>query len=195
MKDLIQKAVEVLMQDGLIIYPTDTLYGLGADALSEEAVSKVFEAKGREYHKPLSIAVCDPEMIAAVAYVDDIAKAFIEEFLPGPATLVLRARTVLPPLLTAGTNLIGIRYPAQDVALEIISRFDSPITATSANLSGCPSPITVNDALVPHDFCIDVGALKGTPSTVVDLVHREIIRPGANIERIGAVLAEWVQCE
>ena len=193
MKEQIKKAVEVLNKDGLIVYPTDTLYGLGADALSEEAIHKVFEAKGREYHKPLSIAVCDCDMIAAVAYVDEIAEAFLEEFMPGPVTLVLKARSVLPSLLTAGTNLIGIRYPAQDVALEIIERFDSPITATSANLSGAPSPITVNDALVPHDLAIDVGALRGTPSTVVDLVNMEIIRPGADIERIAALLAEWLE--
>jgi len=188
----IEKAIQVLRKDGLIVYPTDTLYGLGADALSEEAVHKVFEAKGREYHKPISIAVSDSDMIAAVAYVDEIAEAFIERFMPGPITIVIKARSILPPLLTAGTNLIGIRYPAQDVALEIISRFDSPITATSANLSGSPSPVTINDALVPHDFAIDVGALRGTPSTVVDLVTKEIIRPGAEIEEIAAMLAEWV---
>ncbi len=180
------------MKDGLIVYPTDTLYGLGADALSEEAVQKVFEAKGREYHKPISIAVSDPDMLSAVAYVDDIAEAFINAFLPGPVTLILKARSVLPGLLTAGTGRIGIRYPAHDVALEIISRFDSPITATSANRSGGPDPITVNDALVPHDLVIDAGALCGTHSTVIDLIDRKIIRPGADLERIAAMLAEWV---
>ncbi len=179
------------MKDGLVIYPTDTLYGLGADALSDEAVQKVFDAKGREYHKPISVAVCDSDMISAVAWVDDIASAFIEEFLPGPVTLVLRARSILPQHLCAGSGKIGVRFPAQDIALELIREFDSPITATSANLSGSPDPITVNDALIPHDFVIDVGALRGTPSTVVDLVDREIIRPGADIERIARLLAEW----
>ena len=192
MKETIQKAVKVLMKDGLIVYPTDTLYGLGADALSDEAVQKVFEAKGREYHKPLSIAVSDPDMISAVAYVDEIAEAFLDSFMPGPVTLILKARSILPGVLTAGTGRIGIRYPAHDVALEIISRFDSPITATSANRSGGPDPITVNDALVPHDLVIDAGALCGVPSTVVDLIDREIIRPGVDLQRIAAMLAEWV---
>lgn len=180
------------MKDGLIVYPTDTLYGLGADALSDEAVYKVYEAKGREYHKPISIAVSDPEMMCAVAYVDEIAEAFLDAFMPGPVTLVLKARSILPCILTGGSGLIGIRYPAQDVALEIISRFDSPITATSANLSGCPSPVTVNDALVPHDLTIDIGPLTGIPSTVVDLVNRQILRPGADLDRIAAMLAEWI---
>jgi L-threonylcarbamoyladenylate synthase len=192
LKKIIEQAVKILNKDGLIIYPTDTLYGLGADAFSEEAIIKVFEAKGREYHNPISIAVCDPDMIACVAYVDEIAETFINRLMPGPVTLVLKARTVVPTLLTAGTGLIGIRYPAQDVALEIIRTFDCPITATSANLAGGPDPITIHDAPVPHDLAIDVGALKGTASTVVDLVSRQIIRPGADIERIAAFLAEWV---
>lgn len=191
MKNIINQAVNLLKKDGLIIYPTDTLYGLGADALSDEAILKVFEAKGREFHKPISIAVSDPDMIAAVAYVDEIAETFIQDFMPGPVTLVLKARSLLPGMLTAGTRRIGIRYPAQDVALEIISRFDSPITATSANVSGGPDPVTIHDALVPHDLVIDVGALRGKPSTVVDLVSREIIRPGADIERIAAFMVEW----
>jgi L-threonylcarbamoyladenylate synthase len=191
LKNIIQQAVSVLMKDGLIIYPTDTLYGLGADALSDEAVQRVYEAKGREYHKPVSIAVSDPEMMAAVAYVDDIAEDFVNAFLPGPVTLVLRARSILPVQLSCGTGRIGIRYPAQDVALEIIRTFDSPITATSANISGGPDPITVNDTCVPHDYVVDVGALRGIPSTVVDLVDCEILRPGADIERIAARLAEW----
>ncbi|HWQ66116.1 MAG TPA: L-threonylcarbamoyladenylate synthase [Methanospirillum sp.] len=179
------------MHDGLIVYPTDTLYGLGADALSDEAVMKVYEAKGREYHKPISIAVSDPDMIAAVTYVDEIAEAFIDAFLPGPVTLILKARSILPGELSAGTGRVGIRYPAHDIALQIITKFDSPITATSANIAGGPNPLTVNDALVPHDLAIDGGALKGTPSTVVDLVGLEIIRPGADLDKVARLLAEW----
>lgn len=109
MKIDIDKAVEVLMRDGLIIYPTDTLYGLGADALSEEAIYRVYEAKGRDYSKPISIAVSDIEMIHTVARVDECAEAFIEAFLPGPVTIILEARSILPPELTAGTGRIGIR--------------------------------------------------------------------------------------
>ena len=179
------------MHDGLIVYPTDTLYGLGADALSDEAIMKVFEAKGREFHRPVSIAVSDPDMIHAVAYVDDISEECIEEFLPGPVTLVLKARNILSPRLTAGTGRIGIRYPDQEVALEIISRFDSPITATSANISGGPDPISIEMCSLPYDCAVNVGSLPGIPSTVVDLVDREVIRAGADITSIAAFLAKW----
>ncbi len=179
------------MHDGLVVYPTDTLYGLGADALSDEAIMKVFDAKGREYHKPISIAVSDPDMIGAVAYVDELAERFIEEFLPGPVTLILPARKIISPRLTAGTRKIGIRYPDHKVALELISRFDTPITATSANLSGGPDPVSIDLCNVPYDCAVNVGPLPGTPSTVVDLEFREIVRVGADIESVAAFLAKW----
>ena len=171
------------MHDGLVVYPTDTLYALGADALSDEAILKVFEAKGREYHKPISIAVSDPDMIGAVAYVDEIAEQFIEEFR-GKEPSQVKA-------LTAGTKKIGIRYPNHEVALELISRFDTPITATSANLSGGPDPVSIDLCNVPHDCAVNVGPLPGTPSTVVDLEFREIVRVGADIESVAAFLAKW----
>lgn len=182
--------MHILMHDGLIVYPTDTLYGLGGDALSDEAILKLFEAKGREFHKPVSIAVSDIDMIDAVARVDEIAEEFIEAFLPGPVTIVLPARNILPSMLTAGTKKIGIRYPDHEVALDIISRFDSPITATSANLSGGPGPITIEMCNVPCDCVVNVGPLLGTPSTVVDLDSLEIIRPGADIDEVAAFLVK-----
>lgn len=181
------------MHDGLIVYPTDTLYGLGADALSEEAIMKVFDAKGREVHKPISIAVSDDDMIGAIACIDEIAGACIEQFLPGPVTIVVKARNIIPTILTAGTGKIGIRYPNHVTALEIISKFDSPITATSANISGGPDPVSLELCNVPYDYAVNVGPLPGTPSTVVDLVDREILRVGADIERIAAFLKEWTE--
>ncbi|HOJ95267.1 MAG TPA: L-threonylcarbamoyladenylate synthase [Methanospirillum sp.] len=179
------------MHDGIVVYPTDTLYGLGGDALSDEAIMKVFEAKGREYHKPISIAVSDPDMIRAVACVDELAEEFIDQFLPGPVTVILPARTILSSWLTAGTKKIGIRYPNHEIALELISRFDSPITATSANLSGGPDPVSLDLCTVPYDCAINAGPLSGIPSTVVDLELREIIRAGAEIDAVAAFLAQW----
>ncbi len=179
------------MHDGLVVYPTDTLYGLGGDALSDEAILKVFEAKGREYYKPISIAVSDPDMIGAVAYVDEMAEEFIDEFLPGPVTVILPARKIISARLTAGTKKIGIRYPDHEIALELISRFDSPITATSANLSGGPDPVSIELCNVPYDCAINAGPLPGICSTVVDLEFREIIRAGVDIESIAAFLSRW----
>jgi len=186
----IDKAVSVLSRDGLVVYPTETVYGLGADALSESAIHRVYEVKKRPVGKPISVAVSDMEMLAAIASPDKAAWAFIEAFLPGPATVVVPAKRCLPPVLTGGTGEIGIRIPDHPVALELITSFDAPITATSANLAGMPSPTTREEVTVVYDFMIDVGGLPGTPSTVVDLTTRQILRPGADLERIAQFLRD-----
>ena len=186
--DIIERAVSVLMQDGLIVYPTETVYGLGADALSEEAIFKVYEAKMRDMGKPISIAVADFEMLAVVAHIDARMQEFISVFLPGPVTVVVPARRILPNILTGGTGLIGIRIPAHPLAQQVIERFDAPITATSANLSGAKDPATPEECTVPRDLFIDGGRLPGTPSTVVDLTTRTIIRLGAQADAIEAFL-------
>ena len=187
--DLIARAVRVLQRDGLVVYPTDTVYGLGADALSEDAIRHVYEAKQRPLSQPISIAVADVEMAWAVACIDDDALAFMERVLPGPVTVVLRAKTCLPEILTGGTGLIGIRIPAHPVPEALTRMLDGPITATSANLHGDPDPATTNDIRVPHDLVIEGGKLPGTPSTVVDLVHRRILRQGEGWHRVDEILS------
>ena len=187
--DLIDRAVQVLRQDGLVVYPTETIYGLGADALSDEAILKVYEAKGRLLSKPMSIAVSSEEMICWVARVDDLAAEFIGRFLPGPVTVILPAKKVIPEMLTVGLGHIGIRFPDHPLALQLIDRFDAPITATSANISGGKDPVTPEECRAPHDLLIDGGRLPGTPSTVVDLTSMEILRPGAMLQEVAEFLA------
>ena len=186
--DIVDRAVSVLMHDGLIIYPTETVYGLGGDAFSEEAIQKVYEAKKRDLAKPISIAVSDFEMLAIVAHVDTRMQQFVQAFLPGPVTVVVPAKRIVPDILTGGTGLIGIRIPAHPLAQQVIERFDSPITATSANLSGAKDPQTPEECTVPRDLLIDGGRLPGTPSTVVDLTTKTLIRRGAQADTIEAFL-------
>jgi L-threonylcarbamoyladenylate synthase len=186
--DVIQKAVSVLMHDGIIVYPTETIYGLGADAFSDEAILKVYEAKKRPLGMPVSIAVSDLDMLNAVARVELAVEPFLAEFLPGPVTVVLPARKTVPATLTGGTGRIGIRMPAHDLALRLIAAFDSPITATSANLHGARDPVTPAECTVPCEFLIDGGRLPGTPSTVVDLTEKKVLRAGADIDRVAKFL-------
>ena len=186
--DIIEKAVSVLNYDGLVVYPTETVYGLGADAFSEEAIYKIYEAKHRPHGMPVSIAVADFDMLAAVAHVEPWMETFIQTFLPGPVTIVLAARDSIPDVLTGGTGMIGIRLPAHPLAQQLIERFDSPITATSANLHGAKEPQIPDECTVHHDFLIDGGRLPGTPSTVVDLPARKILRAGAQVDKIASFL-------
>lgn len=187
--DVIEKAVSVLMHDGLVVYPTETLYGLGADAFSDEAILRVYEAKKRPLGMPISIAVSDFDMLSAVAHVRPPMETFVQTFLPGPVTVILPARNSVPEILTGGTGMIGVRMPSHDLALRLIEKFDAPITATSANLHGAKDPRTPDQCTVPHEFLIDGGILPGTPSTVVDLVTRTILRRGAEVEKIEQFLA------
>ncbi len=186
----IEKAIRVLSRDGLVVYPTETVYGLGADALSETAVLKVYEAKKRLLGKPISVAVSDIEMIYGIADVSPFSERFISKFLPGPITIVLPVKNCMPGDLSGGTGTIGIRYPDHTLALELISAFDCPITATSANISGEISPVTVDQINVPHDYLLDGGLLRGIPSTVVNLDTRKIERPGAMLDEIARFFIE-----
>ncbi|WP_321506615.1 L-threonylcarbamoyladenylate synthase [uncultured Methanoregula sp.] len=187
--DVIERAVSVLMHDGLVVYPTETVYGLGADAFSDEAIQKVYEAKKRPLSMPISIAVSDFEMLCAVAHVRPGMEAFIQAFLPGPVTVILPARNSVPEILTGGTGLIGIRIPSHDLALRLIERFDAPITATSANIHGLKDPQTPDECTVSRELLIDGGRLSGIPSTVVDLVERRIVRRGAEADKVEQFLS------
>lgn len=186
--DRLEKAVSVLMHDGIIVYPTETVYGLGADAFSDEAILKVYEAKKRPLAMPVSIAVSDFDMLFAVARVEPKVEAFLSTFLPGPVTVVLPARKTVPAILTGGTGLIGIRMPAHDLALQLIAKFDAPITATSANLHGAKDPVIPTECTVPYEFLIDGGRLLGNPSTVVDLTEKRVLRAGADVDRVARFL-------
>jgi len=150
---------------------------------------KVYEAKQRPIAMPISIAVSDFDMLRTVARVEPRMEDFLQAFLPGPVTIVLAAKTCIPGILTGGTGMIGIRLPAHDLALQLIERFDGPITATSANLHGAKDPVTPDECTVPRDLLIDGGRLPGIPSTVVDLVEKKIIRKGAQWDRIETFLS------
>jgi len=189
--DLITEAVRALSHDELVVYPTDTLYGLGADVLSDEAIMHLYDAKGRDFLKPVSVACADLDMLEAFVHVDDCASACIDAFLPGPVTLLLKPRSIVPRSIMAGTGKLGVRIPANPTALSLISEFDSPITATSANRSGEADPKTAKDCTIPCAVILDDGPVGGMGSTIVDLVNFDIVRQGACFDEVCAFLAKW----
>ena len=189
--DLITQAVRALTRDELVVYPTDTLYGLGADMLSDEALTHLYDAKGRDFLKPVSIACSDKDMLETFAYVDECASACIDAFLPGPVTFLLKPRSIVPKRIMGGTKRIGVRIPANSTALALISEFDSPITATSANRSGAPDPRVASDCTIPCAVILDDGPVGGLGSTIVDLVSFDIVRQGACLDEVCAFLAKW----
>jgi len=183
--DAIAEAATVIREGGLVVYPTETVYGLGADACSDEAVAKVFAAKGRPLESAISVAVSSFEMALEIAKLNSSARKIFKKFMPGPLTLVVGAKPIVSKLLTASTGKIGIRIPDHPVALALIEWVGCPITTTSANISGRPSPRTVREALEQLgdrvDVALDAGRCRlGRPSTVVDISSGtpKIIREG-----------------
>ena len=193
MSDL-DRAAQAIRDGELVVYPTETVYGLGADALDPDAVERVFAAKGRDRDNPISLGV--PDLDAALAYTEptDRERRFMREFLPGPVTVLVRKTDAVPDVLTAGRDRVGVRIPDHDLALALLERV-APVTATSANVSGRPSVRRPAD-LDPEiretaAVVLDGGETPGTESTVVDVEAGEIIRRGALADRIEA----WLQAE
>jgi L-threonylcarbamoyladenylate synthase len=195
--DVIAEAAATVRAGGLIIYPTETVYGLGADACSDEAVAKVFAAKIRPIEAPISVAVSSLEMARQFTRITPKAEVIFKKFLPGPLTVILSAKPKMSKLLAAGTGKVGVRVPDHPVALKLLDFVGGPITSTSANISGRPAPSTVKEALVQIgksvDLAIDAGRCKlGAPSTVVDLTVEpfEVLREGpVSREKIRRALA------
>jgi len=197
----LREAVEILAGGGLVAFPTETVYGLGADASNPAAVSRVYEVKGRPRNQPLILHVSGMEMfLKCVHEVPEDAYRLAEVFWPGPLTLVLPKAGWVPKEVTGGGGMVGVRWPAHKVAKAIISMLDRPVVAPSANRSGRPSPTlpshVMDDLGQLIDAVVDGGeTLIGIESTVLDLTTDppRVLRPGAvPVEEIVKVLGREV---
>ncbi|MDR1334377.1 MAG: threonylcarbamoyl-AMP synthase [Holosporaceae bacterium] len=171
----------------VVAFPTETVYGLGGNAYSDDAVAEIFRCKGRSATKPLSICYASFEKALDDVVPDDRALKLAEKFLPGSLTIVLKRKTSskLSQLCSAGLETIGIRVPDHSVALDLLSRLSFPLAAPSANKSGGRSPVTAHQVLESLGFqenlmILDGGTCPaGVASTIVDLFHNRIVRIGA----------------
>jgi L-threonylcarbamoyladenylate synthase len=182
------RAAALLRAGGTVAFPTETVYGLGANALDAAAVEKIFAAKERPGWDPLIVHVEGREMLERVAILSpalrDRASTLMKAFWPGPLTLLLPRTAAVPEAVTAGRPLVGVRMPAHPVARELIRLADVPVAAPSANRFGGPSPTTAAHVLADLDGRIDAvldggSAQVGIESTVLDLGAMSIYRPGA----------------
>jgi L-threonylcarbamoyladenylate synthase len=181
-------AREVILAGGVIVYPTETVYGLGASALAEESISKVFRIKKRPLSMPIFLAVSSFQMLERVAEIDDREQDILERILPGPVSVLIRKKSIVPDLLTAGSPMVGIRFPDHELAREIIDRC-GPITSTSANITGSPPPASAADISAEIaravDLVVDGGRCRyAQPSTLLDLAARKVVREGAGLEAV-----------
>jgi L-threonylcarbamoyladenylate synthase len=176
-KEVIQKASEVLNNGGMIIYPTETCYGIGVDATNQKALKKLLNYKKFRGSKPISIAVSDKEMASKYVEINEMGENIYKNYLPGPITVVSISKGILQPPVVSKQGTVGVRIPDYQLMLELVKEYGKPITATSANMSYKSAPYSIDKLLeqLPKkskkliDLIIDAGELpKNPPSTVLD---------------------------
>ena len=194
----LSKAIKALSNGEIVVYPTDTLYGLGADIYNNDAVRKVYKIKGRSFNNPLSIAVSDFKELRKLAYTNKNTQILAKSFLPGKLTLILYKKKCVSNIISGNLDKVAVRIPNNKIALELLSNF-GPLTATSANIHGLKTPSNIKDIkkqFKENDIavCLDIGNINDKPSTIVDLTNDKIniVRKGAipNKDILDAILDE-----
>jgi L-threonylcarbamoyladenylate synthase len=185
-KNILKEAAQVIKEGGLVAFPTETVYGLGANALDEKAVEKIFIAKGRPQDNPLIIHVGDFNIKPYVKEIPPTAKKIMDKHWPGPITLILEKSDLIPNITSANLSTVGIRMPSNNIARELILCAGTPIAAPSANISGRPSPTNVDSCIEDLTGRVDYilggeNSEVGLESTIVDCTVNPIciLRPGA----------------
>ena len=187
-------AANIIKNGGIVIFPTETVYGIGTNGLNEEAVKKLYEVKDRPLNKPISLLVSNFDMINQVAEdITEMEYKIMKNFFPGPLTIILNKKSCVPDILTANGNTVGIRMPDNEIALKLIELSGVPIATPSANISGRPSGIDIEDIKKDFegkvDLFIDSGKSKiGNGSTIVKVEDNEI-----KILRQGIITKEQIE--
>ncbi len=184
--ELIERAARAILSGQVIGYPTETVYGLGADAFNAKAIDRVFQLKGRDRSRPILVIAGDMTQVKRMVQWSDLAEHLAQQFWPGPLTLVLPAMPGLPEALLSADQTLGIRIPNHNICLELVRRCGVPVTSTSANRSGQPNPVTARDVVDYFgdqlDLVIDGGrSSSAIPSTVLGISGDRLIlfREGA----------------
>lgn len=173
----IKVPAKIIKNGGIVVFPTETVYGIGVNGLDKQAIEKLYKIKKRPIDKPISLLVSDMQMIKYLAKdISDIEYRIMRAFFPGPLTIILKKKEIIPDILTANKDTVGIRMPSDKVAQKLIEYVKSPIATTSANISGNLSGIEIKDIINDFgqnvDYYIDSGKSKiGTGSTIVEVIN------------------------
>ncbi|MDR2723988.1 MAG: threonylcarbamoyl-AMP synthase [Holosporaceae bacterium] len=196
----IEYAANTLMRGGLVVFPTETVYGLGGNACDDHAVTQIFSYKGRPHTKALGVCYASLDDARVDVEVNELAYALAKKFLPGPLTLILKrlSDSRLSALCSAGKETVGVRIPSNETALKLLAMLSFPLAAPSANKSTSPSPVTAaqaSESLKDNEdlVVLDDGACPiGIESTIVDVLNKKIIRLSAIKEdEINSVFQEY----
>jgi len=184
---MLKQAAKHIKEGNIVVFPTETVYGIGTNALDEEAVKKLYKIKKRDINKPISILVSNMEMVNQIAKdITEVEYKIMEKFFPGPLTIILKKKDIVPDIVTAGKDTVGVRMPSGEIARKLVEMAGVPIAAPSANISGEPSGTNLHE-IKKHfeekvDFYIDGGDSEiGLASTIVQVVDGKpvILRQGS----------------
>lgn len=173
----IKEPAKIIKNGGIVVFPTETVYGIGVNGLDKQAIEKLYKIKKRPIDKPISLLVSDMQMIEYLAKdISDIEYRIMRAFFPGPLTIILKKKEIIPDILTANKDTVGIRMPSDKIAQKLIEYVKSPIATTSANISGNLSGTEIKDIINDFgqnvDYYIDSGKSKiGTGSTIVEVIN------------------------
>lgn len=176
----LEEIASLINNNKVIVFPTETVYGIGTNGLDRNAIEKLYKIKERRFSKPITLLVSSYEMICSVAnIISPLEKKIISNFFPGPITLILNKKKIVPNILTANTDMVGVRMPDNELILKLIEYCKVPIATSSANISGFPPSINVEDIYNCFkdkvDLYIDGGKSRiGVPSTVVKVENNDI---------------------
>lgn len=183
----LKEPAKIIKDGGIVIFPTETVYGIGTNGFNEESIRKIYELKKRDFSKPISLLVSNMEMVKMVAEdISDLEYFLMKRFFPGPFTIILKKKKDVPDILTANGDTVGVRMPSGEIAKKLIEYAGVPIATPSANISGKPSGTNINDIIKDFegkvDYIIDNGESKlGVASTIVKVVNNipHILREGS----------------
>lgn len=183
----LKEPAQIIKQGGLVVFPTETVYGIGTNGLEEKAIKKLYEVKKRPLNKPISLLVSNIEMVKEIAKdITDVEYKIMETFFPGPLTIILKKKKRIPNILTANSDTVGIRMPQGEIARKILEYANIPIATPSANISGKPSGTNIQSIIQDLgnqvDCYIDAGESQiGISSTIVQVVDGipHILRQGS----------------
>jgi len=193
---LIKKAAEFIKQGKIVVFPTETVYGIGTNGLNEKAVERLYEVKQRPLNKPITLLVSNMKMVELVAKdITEIEYKIMQKFFPGPLTIILKKKDIVPDIVTSGQDTVGVRMPSGEISRKLVEKAGVPIAAPSANITGEPSGTNIQDVKRYFDgrvdYFIDGGESElGVSSTIVQVINGKI-----KILRQGSITLEQIEKE
>ena len=186
-EDELEKTIEVLKNGGIIIIPTDTVYGIACDIENENAIRKIFKLKERNNNKPICVLTSSVEKIKKIAYINEHENKLIKKYMPGALTIILKKKDNVSNILTSNLNTIGVRIPNDKIALKILDKLDFPLAVTSANISGDEAGIKIEDFIDYFNNKVDIIINGGKTNLKVSSTIIKVIDKKINVLREGTI--------